>query len=235
LKTYGRIRNYLNAFLHLFYPQICFGCGTDQLDKAYPLCKTCIDGLPVTDFFSIKGNPVEKIFWSNSIVSHAGAFLFFTKDSLVQQLMIQLKYHHNQKVGILFGHLLGSALVHQTQFDLIDLLIPIPIRRSKMNQRGYNQSQIIAMGIQVRFNRPILLTVLQKNKRAFMQTHKNRQARLHIRSNPFKLINSDQIKGKHLLLIDDVCTTGATLQAAIACLSEGAPGSISIATAAYTL
>ncbi len=229
------IRNYLNAFVHLFYPQICFGCGTDQLDKGYPLCKACIEALPVTDFFSIHDNPVEKIFWDNALVQHAGALLFFTKDSLVQQLMIQLKYQHNQKVGILFGNLMGMAIKQEIKFNSIDFFIPIPIRRSKMNQRGFNQSHVIAQGIQAMLNRPILHTVLQKNKRPFAQTNKDRIARLTKTNNPFDLKNWGQIQGKNILIIDDVCTTGATLQAAVACLTEGAPASISIATAAYTL
>jgi predicted amidophosphoribosyltransferase len=104
-----------------------------------------------------------------------------------------------------------------------------------LNQRGFNQSQVIAQGIQAVFNKPILHTVLQKNKRSFSQTNKNRTARLTKTNNPFDLKNGDQIKGKNILIIDDVFTTGATLQAAVACLMEGAPASISIATAAYTL
>jgi ComF family protein len=232
---YDSIRNYLNAFVHLFYPQICFGCGTDQLNKEHPLCTSCIEGLPVTDFFSIQDNPIEKIFWDNALVQHAGALLFFTKDSLVQQLMIQLKYQHNQKVGTLLGNLIGDALKAETCYKSIDLFIPIPIRRSKLNQRGFNQSQVIAQGIQAVFNRPILPTVLHKNIRSFAQTNKNRLARLTKINNPFDIKNADQIKGKNILIIDDVCTTGATLQAAVACLMEGAPASISIATAAYTL
>ena len=96
--------------MHLLYPQICFGCGTDQVEQTMPLCPKCIQDLPTTDFFSIRENPIEKIFWGRADVQSAGALLFFTKDSLVQTLMTQLKYHHNKKVGILFGQLMGQAI-----------------------------------------------------------------------------------------------------------------------------
>jgi ComF family protein len=235
LKIFQGIRNYLNAFLHLLYPQICFGCGTDQVEKNKPLCNPCIHDLPFTDFFSINENPVEKIFWGRVPVLHAGALLFFTKDSLVQTLMTQLKYHHNKKVGILFGQLMGHAIAAEKKFEQIDLLIPIPILPSKINSRGYNQSQVIAMGIQQVWNRPIFGDVLTKKNWSNSQTKKDRKARLQQVPDLFILNHPNRIEGKNILLVDDVLTTGATLEAAIATLMAGSPASISIAVAAYTL
>jgi ComF family protein len=235
LKIFNGIRNYLNAFLHLLYPQICFGCGTDQVEKNRPLCNPCIHDLPFTDFFSINENPVEKIFWGRVQVQYAGALLFFTKDSLVQTLMTQLKYHHNKKVGILFGQLMGQAIASAEKFEQIDLLIPIPILPSKINSRGYNQSEVIAMGIQQVWNRPIMQDVLIKKTWTNSQTKKDRKARLQQVPDLFILQNPACIKGKHLLLVDDVLTTGATLEAAIETLMTGSPASVSIAVAAYTL
>ena len=221
--------------MHLLYPQICFGCGTDQVEKNKPLCNPCIHDLPFTDFFSINENPVEKIFWGRVPVLYAGALLFFTKDSLVQTLMTQLKYHHNKKVGILFGQLMGEAIASAEKFEQIDLLIPIPILPSKINSRGYNQSQVIAMGIQQVWNRPIFGDVLAKKNWSNSQTKKDRKARLQQVPDLFILNHPNRIEGKNILLIDDVLTTGATLEAAIATLMAGSPASISIAVAAYTL
>jgi ComF family protein len=217
------------------YPQICFGCGTDQVEKNKPLCNPCILDLPFTDFFSINENPVEKIFWGRMQVQYTSALLFFTKDSLVQTLMAQFKYHHNKKVGILFGHLMGQAIVSEQKFKQIDLMIPIPILPSKINSRGYNQSEVIAMGIQQVWNRPIFGDVLTKKNWSNSQTKKDRKARLQQVPDLFILQNPACIKGKHLLLVDDVLTTGATLEAAIATLMAGSPASVSIAVAAYTL
>jgi ComF family protein len=183
----------------------------------------------------MQDNPVEKIFWGRAPVHAAGALLFFTKDSLVQNLIAQLKYHHNKKVGVLFGILIGEAIVTQSRFNKVDLIIPIPIRKSKMNDRGFNQSQVIATGIQSIWDKPINNEVLQKRKWTITQTKKNRTARLDAFSDLFVLENPMRIQGKHLLLVDDVLTTGSTLEAAVQCLMSAEPASISIAVAAYTL
>jgi ComF family protein len=235
LKFFEGIRNYLNAFLHLLYPQICFGCGTDQIEKAMPLCTQCVQDLPFTDFFSINENPIEKIFWGRTDIQNAGALLFFTKDSLVQTLITHLKYHHNKKVGILFGKLMGEAIAVEEKFKQVDFIIPIPISASKMNSRGYNQSEVIAMGIQQVWNRSIMQDVLIKKNWSNSQTKKDRKARLQQVPDLFFLQNPAFIKGKHILLVDDVLTTGATLEAAIETLMAGSPASVSIAVAAYTL
>ena len=221
--------------MHLLYPQICFGCGTDQIEKAMPLCQQCIQDLPFTDFFSINENPIEKIFWGRTDIQNAGALLFFTKDSLVQTLITQLKYHHNKKVGILFGKLMGEAIAVEEKFKQVDIIIPIPISASKMNSRGYNQSEVIAMGIQQVWNRSIMQDVLIKKNWSNSQTKKDRKARLQQVPDLFFLQNPAFIKGKHILLVDDVLTTGATLEAAIETLMAGSPASVSIAVAAYTL
>ena len=221
--------------MHLLYPQICFGCGTDQIEKAMPLCTQCVQDLPFTDFFSINENPIEKIFWGRTDIQNAGALLFFTKDSLVQTLVTQLKYHHNKKVGILFGKLMGEAIAVEEKFKQVDIIIPIPISASKMNSRGYNQSEVIAMGIQQVWNRSIMQDVLIKKNWSNSQTKKDRKARLQQVPDLFFLQNPAFIKGKHILLVDDVLTTGATLEAAIETLMAGSPASVSIAVAAYTL
>jgi len=200
-----------------------------------PLCPKCIQDLPTTDFFSINENPVEKIFWGRVPVQSAGALLFFTKDSLVQTLMAQLKYHHNKKVGILFGQLMGQAIAAEKKFEQIDMLIPIPILDSKINSRGYNQSQVIAIGIQQVWNRTILDDVLIKKSWSNSQTKKDRTARLQQVPDLFILNHPNRIEGKNILLVDDVLTTVATLEAAIETLMAGSPASISIAVAAYTL
>ena len=235
MKIFDGIRNYLNAFLHLLYPQICFGCGTDQVEKNMPLCPKCIQDLPTTDFFSINENPVEKIFWGRAAIQHAGALLFFTKDSLVQTLITELKYYHNKKVGILFGKLMGEAIAVEEKFKQIDLIIPIPISASKINTRGFNQSEVIAIGMQQVWHRPMLNDVLIKKSWSNSQTKKSRKARLQQLPDLFFLQKPTNIEGKHILLVDDVLTTGATLEAAVASLMTGSPASVSIAVAAYTL
>jgi predicted amidophosphoribosyltransferase len=130
---------------------------------------------------------------------------------------------------------MGQAIVSEQKFKQIDLLIPIPILPSKINSRGYNQSQVVAMGIQQVWNRPIMQDVLIKKTWTNSQTKKDRKARLQQVPDLFILQNPACIKGKHILLVDDVLTTGATLEAAIETLMAGSPASVSIAVAAYTL
>jgi ComF family protein len=221
--------------LHLLYPQICFGCGTDEVEKNMPLCPNCIQDLPFTDFFGINENPVEKIFWGRANVQNAGALFFFTKDSLIQKLITELKYHHNKKVGVLFGKLMGEVIAVEEKFKQIDLIIPVPLSPSKNNSRGYNQSEVIAIGMQLVWHRPILNNVLIKRSWSNSQTKKNRKARLQQLPDLFFLQKPTSIEGKHILLVDDVLTTGATLEAAVASLMTGSPASVSIAVAAYTL
>ena len=221
--------------MHLLYPQICFGCGTDEVEKNMPLCPNCIQDLPFTDFFGINENPVEKIFWGRANVQNAGALFFFTKDSLIQKLITELKYHHNKKVGVLFGKLMGDAIAVEEKFKQIDLIIPIPINASKINSRGFNQSEVIAIGMQQVWHRPILNNVLIKRSWSNSQTKKNRKARLQQFPDLFFLQKPTSIEGKHILLVDDVLTTGATLEAAVTSLMTGSPASVSIAVAAYTL
>ena len=200
-----------------------------------PLCPKCIQNLPLTDFFSINENPIEKIFWGRADIQNAGALLFFTKDSLVQTLITKLKYHHNKKVGILFGELMGEAIAVEEKFKKVDVIIPIPISTSKINSRGFNQSEVIAMGIQHVWQRPMFNDVLIKKSWSNSQTKKNRKARLQQLPDLFYLQKPTSIEGKHILLVDDVLTTGATLEAAVASLMTGSPASVSIAVAAYTL
>ena len=221
--------------MHLLYPQICFGCGIDEVEKNMPLCPNCIQDLPFTDFFGINENPVEKIFWGRANVQNAGTLFFFTKDSLIQKLITELKYHHNKKVGVLFGKLMGDAIAVEEKFKQIDLIIPIPINASKINSRGFNQSEVIAIGMQQVWHRPILNNVLIKRSWSNSQTKKNRKARLQQLPDLFFLQKPTSIEGKHILLVDDVLTTGATLEAAVASLMTGSPASVSIAVAAYTL
>jgi ComF family protein len=138
-------------------------------------------------------------------------------------------------VGILFGELMGEAIAVEEKFKKVDVIIPIPISASKINSRGFNQSEVIAIGIQHVWHRPMFKDVLIKKSWSNSQTKKNRKARLQQLPDLFFLQKPTSIEGKHILLVDDVLTTGATLEAAVTSLMTGSPASVSIAVAAYTL
>lgn len=226
---------YADAFLHLLYPNICLVCGEELLSKKNPLCTLCAEALPFTDFFSMAHNPVEKIFWGRSVIQQAGAALFFTKESIVQMLLFELKYKKNKKVGAFLGKMIGTALLNNARYASVDYMIPIPIGFQKTRTRGYNQSMIIAKGIQSIWNRPILEQVLCMGTKGESQTKKDRHERLAQPVQYFNLQNASIIAQKNILIIDDVITTGATLDAASHCLQKAAPQSIHVAAVAYTL
>lgn len=229
------LKVYTNAFVHLFFPHICLQCGSDDLSTHYPLCEQCIHRLPSTDFYKMQDNPVEKIFWGRAIVESAGAALFFTKESIVQLLIFELKYKHNQKAGILLGRIMGIALSESSRFETVEGLIPIPITAQKKRKRSFNQAEIICQGIVQVWPKKIISDVLLKSTQTVTQTKKDRIERSSNNSAIFYLLNTPSILNRHVLIIDDVITTGTTLEAAYNCLLKGNPSKISIATAAYTL
>ena len=147
LNLFNKCKEYLHAFLHLFYPHLCLECATDLLSSDSVLCISCENKLPYTDLFSIENNIIEKIFWGRSVILAAGAGLFFTKDSIVQILIFELKYKQNKKAGWLLGRIIGTSIQGLDRFKNMDLLIPIPLTPKKQRQRGLNQSMIICEGI----------------------------------------------------------------------------------------
>ena len=229
------IKKYLDAFLHLWYPHICLQCGTDQLDNNSPLCLPCANALPLTDFCSMPNNPIEKIFWGRITIQHASAALFFTKESIVQKLIFELKYKHNKKAGLFLGRIMGTALKNSNNYTSISLLIPIPISRNKLRKRGYNQAQILCEGICQVWNKKIATNILLKKQNSDSQTHKDRLERAGQDAFQFYLKDAQMLEDENVLIIDDVITTGATLEAACNCLEKANPNSINIACAAYTL
>ena len=229
------VKKYLSGFLHLIYPKICLQCGCIDIDEHYVLCTHCYSQLPCTDFFELEKNNVEKIFWGRLSLGASGAALFFTKNSIVQLLLFELKYKQNKRAGLLLGNMIGNALKKSSRFNDIDFLIPIPVRKTTERTRGYNQSDVLCEGIAEVFPIPILRTVLFKNKKTKTQTHKDRIERGQNKTAIFGLKNAVQIFNQRLLLVDDIITTGATAEAAGLCLLQANPAALQFAAAAYTL
>jgi ComF family protein len=228
------LRSYLQALVHLFYPHICLQCGMDELGKDQIICDACESSLPFTHFEQLQNNPIEKIFWGRVSIKNAMAVLYFTKESIVQKILIELKYKQNKKAGYLLGKLMAIELLNNEKFRDIDYLIPIPISKSKIKKRGFNQSLLICESLVANNYQKPIFTGLLKSKKATTQTNKDRLQRAAQTTSIFAVNQIAQLKGKHLLIIDDVITTGATLEAACNCLLEAQPASIQIATAAYT-
>ena len=232
----NRLQAYSTGFLHLFFPHICMHCGSEELQAENVLCELCEKNLPYTHFLSIEKNTIEKIFWGRVSIHEAGASLFFTKDSIVQSLIFALKYKNQKKAGRLLGNIIGQDLLNSQRFKNIDCMIPIPLSKKKQRARGYNQALVICEGIQEKLPHITILPNLLKEKSSKSQTLQNRIERNNLSDQPFKLIAPSSLKNKNVLIVDDVITTGATMEAAAIYLwKEAQPQSISIVAAAYTI
>jgi len=201
------------ALLHLAFPHVCEGCGTDNLQAEHLLCLRCLSSLPSTNFHMHANNPIEKIFWGRIPVTSATSQYYFTKESMMQHLMHQFKYKGNKEVGTYLGKLMGWALVESNRFSFIDALVPLPLHKSREHKRGYNQATILCEGISSVLNTPVLKNVVIRREQTETQTKKGRIQRWQNMAGKFELANPQAIKDKHVLLVDDVVTTGATLEA----------------------
>jgi ComF family protein len=201
------------SLLQLVFPHVCDGCGSDLLNLESQLCLRCLYALPETNFEKHAGNPVEKNFWGRLPLQSATAQYYFTKESLMQRLMHQFKYKGNKDLGLQFGRLMGISLRDSKRFDNVDALIPLPLFPSKEKKRGYNQAAILCEGIAEIIPLQVLNNVIARPQHTDTQTKKGRIERWKNIEGKFELVNSSAIENKHLLLIDDVVTTGATLEA----------------------
>lgn len=231
--------NYINTFfeniIRLFYPRLCPACGADLESSHQQICIRCMQALPLTWFHLHNDNPVEKIFWGRLNLLNAFSFLYFSKNSITQNILHQIKYRSNRELGIYFGKRMGEAMAVSGRFEKIDAIIPLPLFYKREKIRGYNQSALIGEGIFRATGIPVLNSVIKREKSTATQTRRSRYGRWTNVEGGFKLTDENILQGKHVLLVDDVLTTGATLEA---CGSEllKSPGlRLSLATLAYTL
>jgi ComF family protein len=219
------------SLTHLFFPQVCYGCGSDLVNHDQLLCLHCLHQLPYTDFHLRAGNPVERIFWGRLPIAQAAGIFYLTKDSMLERLMYQLKYKGKKDVGTYCGTMIGHA-IRETSFAHADALVPLPLFPAKERKRGYNQSALICEGISSVIEKPVWKQAIQRITGTQTQTQKNRIERWENMQGRFNISDAAALSGKHVLLVDDVITTGATLEA---CGKElvDAGATVSILTLGY--
>lgn len=229
------ITSYADAILHMFYPHLCKGCAIDIPQQSQQLCAACLTSLPFTSFEKHADNPAEKIFFGRTSIHAAMGLLYFTKDSLVQSLVHQIKYEGAKELAVFMGKMMGRALLNEARFSAIDLLLPLPLTSKREKQRGYNQSALLAEGISSVLKVPVNPSALQRHSSQGTQTHKSREERWLQMQQQFTCSLPEALAGRHVLLVDDVITTGATLDACAGIL-EAIPGvKTSIATLAIAM
>jgi len=207
------LKTILSDTLHLFYPHVCTGCGSDLLQRDNLLCLRCTANLPHTRFAQYADNPIEKIFWGRIPLAAAHSEFYFAKESLIQHLIHRLKYKGDQEIGIYLGKLMGRSLLESNRFKRTDYLIPLPLYPDKEQKRGYNQAAVICSGMSSIMNLPVLSGIVARNRPTETQTKKHRAERWENVAGSFIVKDKKKLVGKNVLLIDDVITTGATLEA----------------------
>ncbi|MDB9961468.1 ComF family protein [Oceanihabitans sp.] len=222
----------LNAVVNLFFPKVCYTCNNELLDFENYVCTKCRHDLPITNFHFDNNNAVEKVFYGRVKVENATSLLRFEKKGIVQQLLHNLKYKGYEDIGVFLGEWLGNELKTIETFNDIDVVIPVPLHKNKLKKRGYNQvdkfAQEIAKALAVEYNDKALIKITSTKS----QVTKKRLARWQITTELFAIEHPDQIENKHILLVDDIITTGATLEACINVLKTAKNVKISIATMA---
>lgn len=228
------VRSAVNDLIHIFFPHVCVGCGSDTVSIHHQLCLRCISELPFTNFFEQPGNPVEKKFYGRLPVSNAASAYFFTKDSLIEALLYELKYKGNKAVGYYMGERIGNLFLNG-RFDNVDVIVPLPLNARRHKKRGYNQAAILAEGIVSVWNKPIVLDAVIRKVNTETQTHRGRITRWENMDGVFEVAKPAMLENKHVLLVDDVVTTGASLEACGAEILKVNGTTLSIATLAYTI
>ncbi len=229
------INIYINAFQQLFFPHICGGCGVDHIHSNAFLCAACNHALPTTQFFDKKNNPVEQVFTGKIPLIAGGSSFYFYKSGLVQHLIAQLKYKNNLAAGRFLGRCMGRELRQSERFAHIDLIMPLPLHPKKEFQRGYNQARIICEGIMEVWPKKLCTQAICRLVYTSSQTQGNRLNRWKNMEDAFWASEPNMIKNKNILLIDDVITTGASLEACARAILQVPGTSVSVATAAYTV
>jgi ComF family protein len=218
--------------ISLFYPRLCAGCSTPLVKGEEVLCLSCLADLPRTNYHFNLENPVFLAFIGRANIEMATSFCRFDKGGRLQNLLHQLKYHRNREVGRKMGMLMGYDLSQCELYKNIDAIIPVPLHPRKEKSRGFNQSAEIGKGLSESMNRPLLLGNLVRVAYTASQTRKGRFERWENVHGIFGVKNNALLADKHLLLVDDVVTTGATLEACCAPLLEIPGVRVSIATLA---
>lgn len=211
MKTTKKIQELGTDFLNLFFPELCLACLEESVNETI-ICSSCELKLPETNFHLQQENLVAERFWGRVSVEYATAMYFFSKNTVSQKLIYQLKYASKPQVGVVLGEHYGIQLKNSI-YNEVDCIIPIPLHPARQYKRGYNQSSKIAQGLSTSMNKPWYDDAVIRTMNTTTQTHKSKADRFENVKNAFEVSKPNLLKGKHILLVDDVITTGATLEA----------------------
>ncbi len=232
---FPKLSSWIDPVFWLYFPKNCPACGRPLRLFGANICGRCSQNLPETHFFEAPNNPIEKIFYGRLPISAGAAAWYFHKNSALQALLFQLKYKSNKEVGLFLGKQMGALLAASERFSSIDALVPVPLHPQALSKRGFNQAALICEGIGQVWHKPVLTGAIARTKHTSTQTKQTRAERWDNMENAFTIKDPISINGKHLLIIDDVITTGATIEACGKTLLTIKDVRVSVAAAAYPL
>lgn len=221
-------------FLSLIFPRLCNSCEKILLSNENVICTRCLHELPVTNYHLENEEEIKKVFYGRVNIEHATALLLFEKKGMVQKLIHNLKYRGQEDIGAYLGTWMGTELLKTKAYREISSVVPVPLHKSRLRQRGYNQVEQFGRKIAYLLNVPYVDNVLVKKQGSGTQTIKRRFARWGTIDATFQVEGGDRLEGHHILLVDDLVTTGATLEACATKLLSIPGTKVSIATMAVT-
>jgi ComF family protein len=208
--------NYLydfwDDFISLLFPRLCYACGNHLMRNENLICTECYVVIPRTNYHIEEDNPVAQLFWGRCMIEKAAAFSYYNKGSRIRNLIHNLKYKGIKEIGYELGRIYGLSLKSSGFTTDIDLIIPVPLHPTKKRIRGFNQSDIISMGIADVTGLPVDLKTLSRTTISATQTKRSRYERWTNVEGIFQVIDPQSIMGRHILLVDDVITTGSTIE-----------------------
>jgi len=227
------LENITEGVLTLFFPKLCLACGANPPPQDQEICIYCQYYLPKTEFHLDLENPFTERFWGRVKIEGGAALYYFMKNGRTQKLIHNLKYKGKRKIGVKLGEQYGKDLRLAKGFENIDMILPVPLHPKKEHSRGYNQCDLFAKGLSETMEIPWRKGILTKIKHNTSQTRMTKIERLENVRTTFKIKNPDQLRGKHVLIVDDVMTTGATLEACAEKVLEIPHTKVSLATLAF--
>lgn len=225
--------SFIQSFLQLLYPNLCVSCNNNLVEGERYLCLGCQFVLPETNNHLKKENEVEKTLWGRIPFERAFSFLFFNQHGMTQKLLHELKYKGNEELATFLGEIYAERIKKTIENHRIDSIVAIPLHNSKLRKRGYNQSLAFANGLSNHLQIDNLSEALVRTIATDTQTKKSRTERWKNVSSIFKVEDGSVFENRHILLVDDVITTGATIESCAREIIKSSNCTISIASIAF--
>lgn len=225
--------NPLKDLLNAMYSPKCASCGNLLVGDERMLCIECVSHIPYTCFATMTDNPLELLLEGSIAHVKATALMYYEKNEVSQHIIHAIKYYGNLKLAHHFGRQLAESIIASHRFDDVDIIIPVPLHPLRWLERGYNQSREISYSIAKKMAKPLENHLIARSHYTSTQTRKSHQERAENVVGAFKPHNLKRLCGKHVLLVDDVITTGSTVKACYAALSQAEGVRVSVAALAY--